>query len=146
MIELFGSLWVQNWCLSYFLCHCCFFLLHNSSVRIGSALSFLTYLVFIPKFLVSVTFRTLQRRLLHHLIELLKFRNNNSRVIATIPGDLLWKMWIWAFFNIMLCFHFSLVAVLQGMAKGNPTTKQIDTKIQATLKHAPAWKLTEEEM
>ena len=38
----------------------------------------------------------------------------------------------------MLCFHFSLVAVLQGMAKGNPTTKQIDTKIQATLKHAPA--------
>ena len=30
------------------------------------------------------------------------------------------------------------------MAKSNPTEKQVDTKIQA--KHAPAWKLTEEEM
>ena len=46
----------------------------------------------------------------------------------------------------MLCCHFSLEAVLQFMAKSNPTKKQIDTKIQATLKHAPAWKLTEEEM
>ena len=38
----------------------------------------------------------------------------------------------------MLCCHFSLEAVLQGMVKSNPTEKQIDTKIQATLKHAPA--------
>ena len=30
------------------------------------------------------------------------------------------------------------------MAKTNPTEKQIDTKIQATLKQA--WKLTEKEM
>ena len=29
----------------------------------------------------------------------------------------------------MLCYHFSLEAVLQGMAKNNPTEKQIDGKI-----------------
>ena len=36
---------------------------------------------------------------------------------------------------------FFFRSVLQGMAKNNPTEKQIDTKI-----HAPAWKLTEVEM
>ena len=41
-------------------------------------------------------------------------------------------------FNIMLRCHFSLKAVLQGMAKSNPTEKQINTKIQVTLKHASA--------
>ena len=30
------------------------------------------------------------------------------------------------------------------MAKNNPTEKQIDVEIQATLKHGPAPKLTEE--
>ena len=30
------------------------------------------------------------------------------------------------------------------MAKNNPTEKQIDAETQATLKHRPAWKLTEE--
>ena len=46
------------------------------------------------------------------LIESLKFRNN-SRSIATYSGNLLWKMW----------------AVLQAMAKNNPTKKQIETKV-----------------
>ena len=31
--------------------------------------------------------------------------------------------------NIMLCYHFSLEALLQDMAKNNPTEKQIETKI-----------------
>ena len=31
-----------------------------------------------------------------------------------------------------------------NVAKNNPTEKQTDAKIQETLKHAPAWKLTEE--
>ena len=34
-----------------------------------------------------------------------------------------------SFLNIMLCFHFSLEAVLQGMAKNNPTKKQIEANI-----------------
>ena len=42
------------------------------------------------------------------------------------------------FLNIMLCYYFSLEAVLKGMAKNNPTEKQTDAEIQATLKHAPA--------
>ena len=52
-------------------------------------------------------------------------------------------MWI---LNIMLCDYFSLKAVLQGMAKINPTEKQIDVETQATLKHALGLKLTEEKM
>ena len=46
----------------------------------------------------------------------------------------------------MLRYYFSLEAVLQGMAKNNPTKKQINAEIQARLKHAPVWKLTEEKM
>ena len=34
-----------------------------------------------------------------------------------------------SFLNIMLCYHFSLEAFLQGMAKNNPTEKQIEAKI-----------------
>ena len=39
---------------------------------------------------------------------------------------------------LMLCYYFSLEAVLQGMVENNPTEKQIDAKMQATLKHGPA--------
>ena len=46
------------------------------------------------------------------------------------------------FLNIMLCYVFSLEAVLQRIAKINPTEKEIDLEIPVTLKHA--WKLTEE--
>ena len=34
-----------------------------------------------------------------------------------------------SFLNITLCYHFSLEAFLQGMAKNNPTKKQIEAKI-----------------
>ena len=34
-----------------------------------------------------------------------------------------------SFLNIMLSYHFSLEAVLQDMAKENPTEKQIEAKI-----------------
>ena len=37
----------------------------------------------------------------------------------------------------MLCYYFSLDTVLQDMAKNNPTEKQMNAEIQATLKHAP---------
>ena len=40
-----------------------------------------------------------------------------------------------SFLNIMLCYYFSLEALLQGLAENNPTEKQIDAEIQATLKH-----------
>ena len=33
-----------------------------------------------------------------------------------------------SFLNIMLCYHFSLEAFLQDMAKNNPTEKQIQAK------------------
>ena len=42
-----------------------------------------------------------------------------------------------SFLNNMLCYYFTLEAVLQGVTENNPTEKQIDAEIQATLKHAP---------
>ena len=48
-----------------------------------------------------------------------------------------------SFLNIMLCYYYSLEPAWQSMIKNNPTEKQIDAKSQATLKHAPEWKLTE---
>ena len=57
----------------------------------------------------------------------------------TSPINLLWKLWI--------CVEcYGLDHVLQGVAKNNPTKKQIDAEIQATFKHAQAWKLTEGKM
>ena len=41
--------------------------------------------------------------------------------------------------NVMFCHYFS-------SAKNNPTEKQVDSEIQATMNHAPAQKLTEEKM
>ena len=38
--------------------------------------------------------------------------------------------------NVMLGY------ILQGVAKNNPTEKQIDAETQKILKHLPAWKLT----
>ena len=43
-----------------------------------------------------------------------------------------------SFLIIMLCYYFSLEAVLQGVAKNNPTKKELDAEILATLKHMPA--------
>ena len=34
-----------------------------------------------------------------------------------------------SFLNIMLCYYFPLDAFLQGLAKNNPTKKQIEAKI-----------------
>ena len=45
--------------------------------------------------------------------------------------------------NIMLCYYFSLEAVLQEVARNNPTEKHIVAETQATLKHAPVQKLIE---
>ena len=40
--------------------------------------------------------------------------------------------------NIMICYHFSLELSCKDTVKNNPTEKQIDAEIQATLKHEPA--------
>ena len=99
MIEFLGCLLVQNWYFSYFLCHC--FGFHNSSVRIGNPLLFRIYVVFIPKFSLSVTLARIART------APLLFWLNHSRIIATYPGNLLWKMWIWVFeYYAMLSFFF----------------------------------------
>ena len=38
----------------------------------------------------------------------------------------------------MLCYYFSSEAVLQDVAKNNPTKKELNAEIQAILKHMPA--------
>ena len=40
-----------------------------------------------------------------------------------------------SFFNIMLCYYFSLEAVLQDVIEKE---QELDAEIQATLKHMPA--------
>ena len=42
-----------------------------------------------------------------------------------------------SFLNGIPCYYFSLEAVLQGVAKNNPTKKELDAEIQVTLKHMP---------
>ena len=116
MIEFFGRFWVQNWHFSYFLCHC-FPFLHNP-IRVSIPWLFRT--CFHIKIFNKCNFRT------HYnvgssiiLIESLKFRNN-SRIAVTSPSNLLWKVWIlkvWSFRNIMLCYYFSLEAVLKAWLK-----------------------------
>ena len=113
--RILSILWVQNWYFSHFLCHS-FVFLNNSSVRIGSSLSFCIYLVFIPKFLLSVTFAR-NGGSFTILIDLLKFRINSKKNVNM------------SFLNITLCYHLSLEAFLQVMAKNNPTEKQIEAKI-----------------
>ena len=43
-----------------------------------------------------------------------------------------------SFLTIMICYYFSLELSCKDMVKNNPTEKQIDAEIQATLKHGPA--------
>ena len=43
-----------------------------------------------------------------------------------------------SFFEVMLCYYFCLEAVLQDLAKNNPTKKELDAEIQVTLNHMPA--------
>ena len=54
------------------------------------------------------------------LIVSLKFRNN-SRIMETSPGSLLWKIWIMWIFGILCYLLIFLEVVLQGIAKSNPT-------------------------
>ena len=48
------------------------------------------------------------------------------------------------FLEYQVCYYFCSEEVLQGMAKNNPTEKQLDAEYQAALKHVPARKFTEE--
>ena len=45
-----------------------------------------------------------------------------------------------SFLNIMLCYHFSLEAFLQGMAKNNPTEKKSKQKLYSGIKACASMK------
>ena len=60
-------------------------------------------LVFIRKLLVSIAFAGLTT----------SESETTSNIIPTSPSNLLWKMWIWVFLNIMPYYYFSLEAVSQ---------------------------------
>ena len=70
-------------------------------------------------------------------LECVMFRNY-LRITVTSPSSVVKTMNMSFFFNIMLRYYFSLEAILQDMAKNNPTKKRLDAKIQETLKHMPA--------
>ena len=43
-----------------------------------------------------------------------------------------------SFLNIMLCYYFSLEALLQSIAKNKSAKKRLEAEIQAALKHTVA--------
>ena len=51
-----------------------------------------------------------------------------------------------SFLDNMLGYYFSLEVALQDVAKNNPTKKELDVEIQATLKHMAACQRKEEKM
>ena len=119
MIEFSGRLWVQNWHFSIFLCHC-FDFLHGPWL-----------------FRACFRAKTFSKRKfsLHYnvgsttiLIESLKFRKNFQ--IAVSSPSILYEYVNMSFLNIIICYYFSLEAVLQSMAENNPTRKQIDAEFQ----------------
>ena len=111
MIKFFGCLRVQNW---YFHISCATALFSFITLVLESEIHcYFVYILFYTKRFIKCNFcMDYNDDSFTILIESLKFRNN-SRSIATYSGNLLWKMW----------------AVLQAMAKNNPTKKQIETKV-----------------
>ena len=115
-----------NWHLSYLLCDCFVFL--HKSIRISIPWSFricfhtkiVTFVKCNYRTHCNVSSSTFQ-------IESLKFRNN-SGITVTSLSSLLWKLWIWVFWILCFAIIFSLKAVLQGVAKNNPTKKEIDAR------------------
>ena len=84
----------------------------------------------------------LQRRLQHDSDWIAKVKKQLQNYNGS--SNPLWKLGIWVFWIFWIfwifwvfCYYFTLEAVLQGVGENNPTEKQIDAEIQATLKHAP---------
>ena len=77
----------------------------------------------------------------------LKIQELHFIIIANSSRYLLQKTWIWVLWILRFIFaYFSSESVLQGMFKNNTTEKQIDAKIQVTLKHVPARNITVEKV
>ena len=75
--------------------------------------------VFTPKFLVSVSFQ-------HYFNWIAKVQTPNW---SEFSQKFIVKTVKLTFLNFMLCYYFSLEAVLQGIAENNPTKKQIDGEV-----------------
>ena len=102
-IEFFGCLWLHNWHFSHCLCHC-FVPLHNF-IRISVPWLFRS--CFYTKIFSKCNF------CMHYNVgsSTTLFRSN-SRITVTSPSNLLWKTRNMSFLNVMLCYYFSLEAVL----------------------------------
>ena len=129
------TLWVQKWYFSYSLCHCFVFLYNSIRISISWLLRtcFHTKIVTLVKCNLCMHYNVGSSTI---LIEWLMFRNN-PWITVTSPSNLLWKLWIWVFWILRLLLFF-LRRVLQGVAKNNPTKKELNAQIQANLKHMPA--------
>ena len=68
------------------------------------------------------------------------------KIIVTFSRYVMRKVWIRVLWIFHFVVYFSSEEILEDLPKNNPTKKQIDDKIQKTLKNVPAGKLTEEKM
>ena len=85
-------------------------------------------LIFIPKFLASITFVRFSKY---------KCRNHKPELWRLLPVIYCEKCEyeFFEYYALVLLFFRSCLA---SMAKNNPTEKQTDAEMQATLKHGPA--------
>ena len=67
------------------------------------------------------------------LIEWLMFTNNPE--LQWLLLEICCENIKWVFLKNMPCYYFSLEAVFQGVAKNNPTKKELDAEFEATMKH-----------
>ena len=100
-------------------------------------------LVFVPKFLVRVTFACLTKPA-QVLFWLNRWKSETTAELRRLLPVIV-KNVDMSFLNIMLCYYFSLEAILLPWLKLTyRKTNRWLKHDQATLKHGPAWKLTEE--
>ena len=123
MIEFFGQLWVQNWYFSNFYAFI--------TLLLESGVHDYFVLVFTLTFLVSITFARITT----------SESEKASSIIATFPGNLLWKMRIWVFWILCFAIIFLSKLLCKDMVENGPTEKQINVEVHATLNHGLVWKL-----
>ena len=125
-INFLVCFWEKVWFVSYVACYYCVVPVgkHSNSRSQMFYDAFQNLAIFTGKRLCWRFFliNFIQKRLQHRW-----FSVNVAKCLSTVFHIEIYVNM--SFLNIMLCYHFSLEAFLQDMAKNSPTKKQIEAKI-----------------